>query len=310
MSLTLTCLRGYPGSGKSTKAREIANETGAVVVCRDDLRMMLHGSYFTGVKEREDEVTIAERSAVTGYLKNGVSVVVDATHLEPSYLRKWAKLAAQYGARFERVDMAVPSIVCITRDKARAERGERSVGEDVIRRMAKRHPISNWPDIQSPPTFVPERVVYQHGLPDAVIFDIDGTLAHLAGRSPYDYSQVHTDAKDEQVGWLAGELYDLRFVGVHPKVLIVSGRDDSCRAATEAWLDHHGIMYDELHMRPSGAKDGNGNKLPDYLVKYDLFNQNIRNQYNVRMVFDDRDQVVALWRALGLKCLQCQPGDF
>lgn len=78
--LTLTCMRGYPGSGKSTKAREIAAATGAVVVCRDDIRKMLHDNYFTGEKEREAEVTIAERAQVSAFLKAGVSVVVDATH--------------------------------------------------------------------------------------------------------------------------------------------------------------------------------------------------------------------------------------
>lgn len=33
----------------------------------------------------------------------------------------------------------------------------------------------------------------------AIIVDIDGTLAHMTGRSPYDYSQVHTDEIDEVI---------------------------------------------------------------------------------------------------------------
>ena len=304
--LTLTCMRGYPGSGKSTKAREIAEATGAVVVCRDDIRKMLHDDYFTGVKEREAEVTIAERAQVSAFLKAGVSVVVDATHLEPSYLRKWAKMSAQYGAKFVRVDMVTPPIQCLHRDTARAERGERSVGEDVIKRMVKRHPMSNWPAIQAPETFTPVPVEWVNGLAEAIIVDIDGTLAHMTGRSPYDYTQVHTDVVDEHIRQIVNDLADKGIV-----VLIVTGRDDECEDATREWLWENGIQYDELYMRPTGSVDpATGNKIPDYLVKSRLFDEHIRGKYNIRAVFDDRDQVVNLWRSLGLKCLQVQPGDF
>lgn len=309
MTLTLWAMRGYPGSGKSTRARKIAEETGAVVVCRDDLRMMLHGTYWSGKRELEDQVTIAERAAVQAYLKAGVSVVVDETNLEPVFLRKWAKLASQYGAEFVRVDIETPVSHCIVADQQRALDGGRHVGADVIRRMAKRHPIANWPDIQAPPTFEPKPVEWVEGLPEAIIVDIDGTLAHMNGRSPYDYSQVHTDTVDEQVRWLVN-LIDQYGSPRGVYILIVSGRDDTCREATQEWLWRNGVGYDELYMRPTGAKDERGNKLPDYLVKYDLFNENIRGKYNVRFVLDDRDQVVNLWRAIGLKCLQVQPGDF
>ncbi len=313
-------MRGYPASGKSTRAREIADDTGAVVVCRDDLRKMLHGIYFNDGKNHpktpkvfEDEVTVAERALVQAFLKEGVSVVVDATHLEPQFLRKQAKLSAQYGAKFERVDMEASVLKCQANDLLRRNRGERFVGEDVINRMAKRHPQKNWPNIQAPPTFVPEPVEWIDGLPDCILVDIDGTVAHHEGiRSPYDYSDVTRDDIDPYVPWLVNRIYELRYTtGSHrTKVIFVSGRDDVCRDDTVVWLHAAGIAFDELHMRPTGAKDGNGNKLPDYLVKYDLFNENIRGKYNVRFVLDDRNQVVNLWRALGLKCLQVQPGDF
>ncbi|UVK63458.1 polynucleotide kinase [Mycobacterium phage Aegeus] len=305
MALKLTAMRGYPGSGKSTKAKEIAAETGAVRVCRDDLRKMLHDNYFTGKAECEEQVTTAERAQVHALLKSGVSVVVDATHLESRWLRKWAKMAAQYGAEFEVVDIEAGPLKCAANDLVRKARGERHVGSDVIERMAKRHPVGNWPKVTQLETFTPEPVEWVEDLPAAIIVDIDGTVAHMTGRSPYDYTQVHTDTVDEQIKWLVNAMDNQ---GVY--VLFVSGRDDDCREETAKWLENNGIWYDFLYMRPTGAKDANGNKLPDYRVKYDLFNQNIRGKYNVRFVLDDRDQVVNLWRALGLKCLQVQPGDF
>lgn len=312
MPVKLTAMRGYPGAGKSLKAKQIAAATGAVRVCRDDLRKMLHDNYHTGKAECEDQVSTAERAQVHALLASGTSVVVDATHLEPRWLRKWQKMAAQYGADFEVVDIATGPLKCAANDLLRQVRGDRYVGPDVIGRMAKRHPIKNWPRVTQLETFTPEPVEWIEGLPEAIIVDIDGTVAHMTGRSPYDYTQVHTDIVDEHVRWLVNRIFDLRITtgGYRTRVLIVSGRDDDCRDETVKWLDNNGIPFDELHMRPTGAKDDRGNKLPDYRVKYDLFNQNIRGKYNVRFVLDDRDQVVNLWRALGLKCLQVQPGDF
>lgn len=309
--MKLTAMRGYPGSGKTTRAKQIAAETGAVRVCRDDLRKMLHDSHFTGKAECEDQVTTAERAQVHALLQSGTSVVVDATHLESRWLRKWAKMAAQYGAEFEVVDITTSALKSAANDVLRKARGERHVGGEVVERMAKRHPIANWPKVTQLETFTPEPVEWVEGLPEAIIVDIDGTLAHMTGRSPYDYTQVHTDVVDEQIRWLVNTLAgDDNTPEGPPYILIVSGRDDSCAVETAKWLIENRIYHDELHMRPTGAKDANGNKLPDYRVKYDLFNEHIRGKYNVRFVLDDRDQVVNLWRALGLKCLQVQPGDF
>lgn len=305
MRPTLTAMRGFPGSGKSTQARKIADETGAVVVCRDDLRKMLHGVYHSGKRDLEDEVTIAERAQVTAFLKAGKSVVVDATHLNPTFLRRWAKLAAQHGADFDLVNVRMGQVKCSANNADRESRGERSVGADVIAGMAKRYPIQNWPDVKALPYPQVEPVEWVDGLPEAIIVDIDGTLMHMNGRSPYDYTQVHTDEPDEQIRWLVSMLYE-----PVDAVVIVSGRDEDCREATEASLWQHGISYDHLYMRPTDAKDEQGNKLPDYTVKHDLFNKHIRGRYNVRLVLDDRDQVVELWRRLNLKCLQVAPGDF
>ncbi len=38
----------------------------------------------------------------------------------------------------------------------------------------------------------------------------------------------------------------------------------------------------------------------DEVVKEEIFNENIRGNYNVRFVLDDRNKVVDMWRQLGL----------
>lgn len=306
-------MRGYSGSGKSVRAREIADKHDSVVVNRDLLRLQLLGEYWTGRPVDEERVTIAEDAQVKAFLNAGVSVVIDATHLAPKFLRKWAKLATQQGHEFEVVDVLTGKAECRENDIMRGILGEREVGKDVIDRQVKNFPQNKWPKIVAQP-FPIEPVEFIPGLPDAVIFDIDGTLAKNISRSPFDYSKVLEDEVHPDVAWMANAfhaIFDLELAATGTvEVIVMSGRDDTCRVDTERWLDMYDIHYDQLIMRPAEAKDNHGNKLPDYQVKYDLFNTHVRGKYNVRTVFDDRRQVVEVWRRMGLKCAQVEDGDF
>lgn len=57
-------------------------------------------------------------------------------------------------------------------------------------------------------------------------------------------------------------------------------------------------------MRPEG------DKRKDSIVKAELFDKHIKDNYAVDFVLDDRNQVVKMWRDMGLKCLQVAPGEF
>lgn len=299
----LIAMRGLPASGKTTLARKIAKEQKAVVVGRDFERFQLFGEWWTGEPADEDRVTIAINAKVEAFLLSGQSVIVDNTHIKPRYLKEWANLALRLGADFDVVDVKTPEAECITRDMKRIRDGERGVGRAVIDRMARQ---IKWTDVKvdNAPVEPYENPV---DLPHAIIVDIDGTLAHMSGRSPYDYTRVHEDTVDEAVADL---VYVLSSSEDAPSIIVCSGRDDECRDVTEAWLNDNNVPYHSLLMRPTDAKDSNGNKLPDRRVKYDLFNEHIRGKYHVRFVLDDRNQVVDMWRQLGLKCLQVAPGDF
>ncbi|QGH75818.1 polynucleotide kinase [Gordonia phage Syleon] len=307
----LVAMRGLPGSGKTTRARQMAKETGAIVVGRDFERFQMFGEWWTGRPEDEDAVTIALEAKVRALLKAGKSVVVDNTHIQLHYLKQWAKVASECGATFHVEDVKTPAETCLFRDMQRQANGERWVGEDVINRMAKQ---INWGQVKPVPPIIVEPLRYQETPWDAdaaIIVDIDGTLAHMREvngtvRSPYDYSRVHEDAADPTI---VSIVYDYKNA-LNGTVIVCSGRDDDCRDVTEQWLKSHNIPFDMLLMRPEDARDANGNKLPDWIVKYNLFNEHIRGQYAIDYVLDDRNQVVNMWRALGLKCLQVQPGDF
>ena len=87
--------------------------------------------------------------------------------------------------------------------------------------------------------------------------------------------------------------------------MFLSGRTDACRTATHQWLlKHVGVPFQGLYMRAAG------DMRKDAIVKRELFDRHIRDSYDVTCVLDDRDQVVAAWRELGLTCLQVAPGNF
>ena len=141
-----------------------------------------------------------------------------------------------------------------------------------------------------------ERYVPNLDLPKAVIFDIDGTLAHTNGkRGIYEWASVHLDDPDELVIAVAR---GLKAQGL--KIVIVSGRDGECEEVTLAWLNQHlGFAPDDFFIR--GSRDGRR----DSIVKKEIFNRDIAPKYHVIGVVDDRPVVVRMWRSLGLQTLAC-----
>ncbi|WPH57753.1 3'-phosphatase, 5'-polynucleotide kinase [Mycobacterium phage WXIN] len=296
----ITAMRGFSGSGKSTLAREIADQTGAVVVNRDLLRMQLLGEWWTGEKEDEDRVTIAEQAQVVALLQAQVPVVIDATHLNPQFPRNWAKLATRMGVEFEMVDVRADVEECKRRVYQRweSEMGtplSRYLDPNVVEQQAKRYPEAKWPAITAHPTLDIVPVERGKCLPSAIIYDLDGTAAIHTGRSPYDYTRVMEDEPNLVLRDILWQMKDSHYL------IACSGRDDTCRGDSEKWLKKYGFAYDLLLMRDTVNDRTSGQKWPDVQVKLRLFNENVRGRYNVEAVFDDRLQVCRLWHQLGLQ---------
>ncbi len=280
--MKLLLLRGLPASGKTTFAKDLVRKDGNWVrVNKDDLRNMLNGGKWSGKHERR--IVQLERQLVEEMLKDGKSVVIDDTNFNLAHERRYREIAKQYNADFEIKEFDTPLEECIKRDNARPN----GVGETVIRRMYNQYLKP------APAKYTPDPM-----LQPAIVCDIDGTLAHMHDRSPYDWNKVGNDKVDIPIAWLTSVLF--RSVSV----ILVSGRDESCREETEDWLAKNGICYTKLIMRKEG------DNRPDEVVKEELFNEHIRGDYNVRFVLDDRNKVVDMWRQLGLKCLQVAEGDF
>lgn len=133
----------------------------------------------------------------------------------------------------------------------------------------------------------------------AVIVDFDGTLALNRGtRRPFDWDRVFEDTPN----WPIIEL--VRLLSKQHAILVVSGRDEQCRAQSSRWLAVHDVPFAHLLMRP------HRDNRQDAVVKAEIYHQTIRPHWDVAWVLDDRNQTVQMWRDLGLTCLQVAPGDF
>lgn len=309
---TLFITRGLPASGKSTWARKqlASRELGSIArLNRDDLRRMgLDPEYRRPVYHAERRISTIRDAALGALLAAGCDVIVDDTNLRAKYVRELLAIASKADADVKCVDfLDVPLDECIRRDAERS--GAEQVGEEVIRKMHGQFlaqlnggpmPI---PEVTA--AAAPQARPYSPipGMPKAVLCDLDGTLA-LLDRSPYDETKVITDRPNKAVIETLRALIDAGHIPV-----FMSGRTEACRADTATWLIEHVCPEmvrcpPELHMRAAG------DTRPDHVVKLELFDARVRDRWDVRLVLDDRDSVVALWRSMGLTCLQVAPGAF
>lgn len=307
MSKMIICC-GLPGSGKTSYAIARARaDSNIIVVERDQLRKMMYGTYY-GPEVDEDQVTAAQIGLINAMFKKDRTVIVSDTNLRRKNVQNLVNLANRWGAQIEFVYFDVPVDTCVERDKARAARGERAVGEQVIREKAKAFIKGGYlvPRFDDMVAVAQSRIPYDppDDLPQAIICDLDGTVA-LHNRSPHDYDLLWSDSPNHSIIDIVKTEWNS-----YTSVLFVSGRPDSHREMTVAWLDQHiGINPDfnsdaELFMRKTG------DKRMDAIVKYELFDNNIRNKWDIKYVLDDRTQCVDVWRSIGLTCLQVAFGDF
>jgi predicted kinase len=288
MTQHLTLTIGLPASGKTTWAVEqLKKDPDLINLNRDDLRIMLQGRdrYAKFTKFREDLVTDMMMRAAEDALKAGKSVVISDTNLDPNRNVNWLKLAQSCGVTYyEKNFTDVPYGVCIERDRMR----EFPVGQRVIEGMFNRYRDVWWP--------APEEL---EGHPNAYIFDVDGTIAKMDGRSPFDWSKVMDDLPNTDIINVAKALKSSGAL-----IIVCSGRDGSAERLTRKWMDEHGMPYDHFFIRTAG------DSRKDYVIKEEIYRNHIEGWFNVRGVFDDRDQVVHLWRHLGLTCMQVNYGNF
>lgn len=298
----LIITRGLPGSGKTTWAERWVAESPSTRrrVNRDSLRRMIHFNAQSATRDTEAVITKVASDLVQVFLRAGLDVVVDDTNLRQRTARQWATLAAVVGAELIVQDLTdVPLETCLIRNAARP--GDARIPAGVIETMHAKYIASG--KLPHPTADVPAATEWQSwepsvGLDSVYLVDIDGTVAIKGDRDIYDGSKAYLDTPNSDVVRI------IRGLQKTHRIVYMTGRDAAHRNVTAEWLAVNGLIAHELHTRPLG------DKRKDSTVKHELFNTHIRGKYNVIGVFDDRNQVVEMWRAIGLTVLQVADGDF
>ena len=143
----------------------------------------------------------------------------------------------------------------------------------------------------------------------AIIVDLDGTLADITHRVHHVQStkknwKAFYEAIPHDVpnGWCIELILAMKGRGY--QILFLTGRDDLHMEKSREWLSRHAIPFDRLYMRKVG------DHRQDDVVKSEIYQREIKNQYEILFVVEDRLKVVEMWRRIGLTCLQCEWGDF
>jgi predicted kinase len=290
---TIWFLKGLPASGKSSWAMANCNKT-CMRLNNDIFRSMLGVAEYN--RDMETTVGAGIRAAGMHALSLGFDIIVDNTNLGAKHKNFWMAYAEQHGNRMIEKFFDTPLDECIQRDSTRMT--GLKVGAERITEMYYTHlaPFTK--------TSVVEYAEQNPDLKHAIIVDIDGTMAFMNDRGPYDDSKVHTDLPNDPVILLVMNMF---LNDIVEEVIIVSGRQatETCKAATEEWLDAYlGIPY-TLFMREAG------DTRKDSVVKKEIFDSRIKDKYYIQFVLDDRNQVVDMWRKeLNLPCFQVNYGDF
>jgi FMN phosphatase YigB (HAD superfamily) len=134
-------------------------------------------------------------------------------------------------------------------------------------------------------------------LPQAVIFDVDGTLADVSGIRHYvqsdpknrNFEKFHAAASlvppHPEVVELAASMRAAGFA-----ILVVTSRKERWRWNTTLWLRKWEVEHDGLHMRA----DDDGRR--DVDVKRDIL-WRLQQRYRIVLAVDDNPSVIALWNA-------------
>ena len=139
--------------------------------------------------------------------------------------------------------------------------------------------------------------------------DIDGTLAdvehrvHHVQQEPKDWKSFNSKMEHDVLNiWCRDIIAAMAKEGLD--IILLTGRGESRRKDTEVWLAKHEIGFNELFMRPKF------DSREDFVLKKNIYQDFIKEKYDVLFVIEDRLSVVKMWRELGLVCLQCDWGEF
>jgi hypothetical protein len=158
-------------------------------------------------------------------------------------------------------------------------------------------------DVHLGPTYI------WKGLCGVLFCDIDGTIADLTHRRKFVATKpknwaafektIHLDSPIPHIIEAVRMLHAAGWT-----VVMCTGRGAQNKDVTVDWLNRHGVPFHAIYTR--AEKDYRR----DDIIKEELLAQARADGYDPDIVFDDRNQVVAMWRRVGVPCVQVAEGDF
>ena len=150
------------------------------------------------------------------------------------------------------------------------------------------------------------------------IFDIDGTIALIDHRI-YKLDEKHNPNRWREFYALCGKdkpnipiikiMSALRVMGAD--IWFFSGRSSEVRNKTVEWIAEHTAFMSFDVDSPILTMREEGDYTPDNELKQSWFDNMLwEDKERLVAVFDDRNQVVDMWRRNGVTCLQVAFGEF
>ena len=133
-----TMMVGLVGSGKSTYAKQLAEETNAIICSSDAIREELCGDETS--QENNEEVFKILHSRIKENLKNGKNVIYDATNINSKRRRAFLSELRNIPCVKKCVIMATPLEMCCIQNDSR----DKVVPYEVIKRMYKNWNTPYW----------------------------------------------------------------------------------------------------------------------------------------------------------------------
>lgn len=130
-------MMGLPGSGKSTKAKQIAEKEDAIIISSDAIRKELYGN--EEIQGDNNKVFNIMLKRTIEYLSAGKNVVYDATNLKRKNRNHVLEAVSRCCFHKYIIIMATPFEECLKRNRER----ERKAPESVIWRMRKSFQFPN-----------------------------------------------------------------------------------------------------------------------------------------------------------------------
>lgn len=300
----LILCRGIQGSGKSFFARNwtLEDPEHRVRFNNDDIRNML-GKYW--VPSRENLVTTIKMNFLIQATHFGYDIIIDNMNLNPKEIEFYKEFVNSYnkgehGVQYEIEfkDFWTPVDECIGRDKMRPN----PIGEEVIKQTWKRY--RNF-ILQEQIKQLKERKLEQDSTKTAaIVVDMDATLClNITGRPFYGEGAAEGMVNDEPITEVCDMIRTLHKSGEY-SLIVLSGREDTLevREATETWLHNHDLWPTEVLLRSIGDYS-KGEICKKKLIEHVL------KSYNVKLIIDDNNRCVKMYRDMGLTVLQPNEGS-